>query len=245
VWWVKQPAVASAVVAVPEIIRRSLLTGTRDISGAVIVIDTFRAFSTAAYLFDRGVPRIVLTETLDEARARSRSIPGSILCGEVGGRRPDDFTLGNSPVEVRAFASLEGRVAVMRTSSGTRSVVGALRSGAHPVYAASLVVAEATATAVRNETRVTIVASGLGGTDIADEDEETAGLIADRIIGRPADPETVARVRSGEGAHRLRATPWIDPLELDLCLAVDRFAFTLEAHIQGGVPTLERSAGDR
>jgi 2-phosphosulfolactate phosphatase len=228
-------------MTVPEIIRRSLLTGVREIPGAAVVIDTFRAFSTAAYLFERDVARIVLTETLDEARLRSELIPGSILCGEDGGRRPDDFVLGNSPTEVMAATGLAGRIVVMRTSSGTRGVVAALRSTPSPVFAASLVVADATAAAVRSEPNVTIIASGLGGTVLADEDEETADLIAARVIGRPGDPGIVARIRAGEGAHRLTTTPWIDGNDLDLCLDVDRFVFALRARITEGVTVLERS----
>jgi len=228
----------------PEVVRRSLLTGIDTLSGAVIVIDTFRAFSTAAYLYDRGVSRIVLTETLNEARKHSALIPGSILCGEDGGRRPFDFALGNSPTEVATFANLEGRVVIMRTSSGTRAVVGALRSGAGPVYAASLVIAGATASALRNEPKITIVASGLGGTAIADEDEETAGLIADRIAGHPDDPGMIKRIRSGQGARRLRSTLWIDPRDLDRCLATDRFGFALRASAENGVAELYRTTPD-
>ena len=227
-------------MAEPEIIRRSLLAGIRDVSGAAIVVDTFRAFSTAAYLFDRGVSHVVLTETLDEARDRSRSIPGSILCGEESGRRPVDFGLGNSPVEVSNFSDLDSRVVVMRTSSGTRGVVAALRAGAGPVYAASLVVAAATADATRTEASVTIVAAGLGGTAIADEDEETADLISRRLTGRPDDPGMRERLGSGAGALRLRTTPWIDPADLDLCLAVDRFAFALTARTEGDRVVLRR-----
>ena len=135
---------ASTSVTIPIITRRSLLVGATPVSGPTVVIDTFRAFTTAAYLFDRGVDPIVLTETLDEARHRARAIPRAILCGEDGGRRPGDFDLGNSPVEVAAYPDLSGHPIVMRTSGGTRAVVQSLRSGADPVYAASLVVARAT-----------------------------------------------------------------------------------------------------
>mgnify|MGYP001820001530 CR=1 FL=1 len=202
------------------------------------MIDTFRAFSTAAYLVDRGVDHIVLTETLDEARARARSIPGSILCGEVEGRRPDDFDLGNSPAEVARFADLMDRTVVMRTSAGTRATVRALRSGADPVYAASLVVAGSTASAVRHSAQVTIVASGLEGASVADEDEETADLISDRILGIPDDSERLDRIRGGEGAERLRTTAWIDPEDLARCLEVDRFAFALHARLTRDTATL-------
>ena len=166
----------------PIVSRRSLLTGISGVCGPTIVIDTFRAFSTAAYLFDRGVDRIVLVEALDEARQLVQAIPGAILCGEDQGHRPDDFDLGNSPIEVEAQPDLDGATIVMRTSAGTRGVVAALQSGADPVYAASLVVAGATARAVHNFDRVTIVALGLSGTSIAVEDEEDGELISDRIL---------------------------------------------------------------
>ena len=233
-------AVALTTVAAPKITRRSLLAGTHDVSGPTIVIDTFRAFTTAAFLLDRGVDRIVLVEALNEARDRARSIPESILCGEEEGRRPDDFDLGNSPFDAERYPALEDRVVVMRTSSGTRSVVSALRSGAEPVYAASLVVAEAAASAVRGRTHVTIVAAGLGGVTVADEDEETAGLIESRLLGHPDDPDRIDRVLSGTGAERLLTTSWIDPRDLDRCLEVDRFSFAMRVRIEEGVAVLRR-----
>lgn len=227
-------------MAAPDITRRSLLAGTHGVTGPTIVIDTFRAFTTAAVLLSRGVDRIVLTETLAEARQQSLSISNSILCGEEEGRKPDDFDLGNSPVDADDYKDLRGRVVVMRTSAGTRSVVSALRSGAEPLYAASLVVAGATATAVCSRREVVIVASGLGGTTIADEDEETAGLIESRLRGMPDDAERLDRIRSGEGADRLRTTPWIDPEDLESCLEVDRFSFAMRARAEGEAVVLRR-----
>jgi 2-phosphosulfolactate phosphatase len=227
-------------VTAPNVIRRSLLAGTHGITGPTVVIDTFRAFTTAAFLLDRGVDRIVLTESLDEARERSRSLTDSLLCGEEGGHRPDGFDLGNSPTQVEKFLDPGGRAVVMRTSSGTRSVVSAMRSGGNPVFAASLVVAGATVTAVSPESRVTIIASGLSGVTVADEDEETADLIASRLLGRPDDPERLSRIRVGSGAQRLRTTPWIDPEDLERCLAVDRFDFAMQARFEDEVAVLRR-----
>jgi 2-phosphosulfolactate phosphatase len=165
-------------------------------------------------------------------------MPDSILCGEDGGRKPHGFDLGNSPAEVVRFPELAGRTVVMRTSGGTRTVVRALRSGADPVYAASLVTAGFTASVVRHSTHVTIIASGLGGVSIADEDEETAGLIADRILGRADDPARISRIQTGKGAARLRTTAWIDPEDLVRCLEVDRYPFALRARLDEGVATL-------
>lgn len=129
----------------------------------------------------------------------------------------------------------------MRTSAGTRTVVRALQSGADPVYAASLVVAAATASAVRRSSRVTFIASGLGGASVADE--ETANLISDRILGLADDPHRINRVRNGEGARRLRSTPWIDPEDLERFLDLDRFSFALRAGLEDGSRTLRAVRG--
>ena len=230
--------IASTPVEATIIARRSLLAGTAGVLGPTVVIDTFRAFTTAAYLLDRGVAHIVLTETLDEARSRARGLPDALLCGEDGGRRPDDFDLGNSPTEVAAFPDLAERLVVMRTSGGTRTIVRALRSGADPVYAASLVVAGATVDAIRHFRHITIIATGLGGTSIADEDEETGDLISDRILERADDPHRIDRIRSGAGTRRLESTPWIDPADVLHCLDIDRFDFALRSLIIDGVPML-------
>ncbi|MEA3509924.1 MAG: 2-phosphosulfolactate phosphatase [Actinomycetota bacterium] len=229
-------------MTVPTISRRSLLASVPGVSGPTVVIDTFRAFTTAAFLLERGVDRIVLTETLEEARELAISIPDSILCGEEEGRKPDGFDLGNSPVDAQRYDDPTGRVIVMRTSAGTRSVVGALRSGAGPVYGASLVVATATASALRNRSTVAIIASGLSGIAIADEDEETADLIASRLLEHADDPERVDRIRSGAGAKRLRTTPWINPDDLERCLEVDRFDFAMRARFENGVAVLRRES---
>ena len=208
------------------------------------MIDTFRAFSTAAYLVDRGVDHIVLTETLDEARARARSIPGSILCGEVEGRRPEDFDLGNSPGEVQARDELSGRTVVLRTSAGTRCLLAAFEHGARPVFAASLVVASATAQALATADEITIVASGRGGTEPADEDEATADLIADLAAGADATDarrtDVVDRIRTGPGARQLEAAEWAHPDDIALCLRVDAFPFAMGASRSGGAVELIR-----
>lgn len=204
-------------------------------TGPTLVIDTFRAFTTAAYLFDAEVGRLILTDSLDEARNVARGINGALLCGEDEGVQPADFDLGNSPSQVVARTDLAGRTIVMRTSAGSRSVIAAAAAGAAPVYATSLVVASATAAAVAGHPAVTIVAAGLNGTDPADEDDATAQLLEALLTGAPH--ETAAMVdalRIGSGAHRLLTTPSIDDDDLDLCLAVDAFDFAMEATTEAG-----------
>ena len=73
----------------------------------------------------------------------------------------------------------------------------------------------------------------------ADEDEETAGLVAARLLEQPDDPDRLDRIRTGAGADRLRTTPWIDPEDLGRCLEVDRFDFAMRVKLEDGVAVLE------
>jgi len=212
-------------------------------TGTTIVIDTFRAFTTAAVLFEAGVETVYLSETLDQARALARAV-GGLLCGEDDGRRPPDFDLSNSPHEAAMRTDLGGATIVQRTSAGTRSVVAALRAGAHPVYAASLVVASATAAVVSRDPEITIISSGLHGTEPAVEDDLTAALIADRIMGSIPDPQIGQRIRSCDRAMTLASAPWANPGDVDIASATDKYSFAMEAFRDGaGRVQLRRLAG--
>lgn len=222
-----------------NISRRAGLEGAAEASGPTVVIDTFRAFSTTAYLLDAGVSRLVLTDGLDEARRIAASLDHALLCGEEGSRSPDDFDLGNSPTEVLQRTDLPGRTVVMRTSAGTRCVAAAVAGGAGPVYAASLVVAGSTASALADEPTVTLVSSGGSVTVPHDEDDYTGDLIARMVGGHtPHYAAVVDAVRAGTGTARLRATPWIDDRDIDHCLVVDKFDFVMEAAVSDGLLTL-------
>jgi 2-phosphosulfolactate phosphatase len=117
------------------------------VGGVVVAVDVLRAFTTAAYAFAAGASEIWLTAGVEEALTLGREIPGALVMGEDHGRRPAGFDLSNSPVEV-ARADVEGRVLVQRTSAGTQGVIAA--TGAERLFAASLVCASVTATAITN-----------------------------------------------------------------------------------------------
>jgi len=209
------------------VVVRSTLRDTTPIVGSAIVVDTFRAFTTAAYAFAQGVESIYLTDSVSHALDLATE-HGFLTMGEVGGRKPAEFELSNSPWEITQRDDLEGVTLVHRSSAGTRGALHAVRLGAVPVFVSSLVVASATVRAACEVEMVTIVAAGLHGETPTDEDEATAALLAAQLRGRPARPaEVVADIRGGQGAKRLRAAQWSRDEDLDLCLAIDRFDFAM------------------
>ncbi len=84
-----------------------------------VAIDVLRASSTAVVALGRGVPRLVVTSSLREARRLRRAFVDYLLAGERGGLPPRDFDLGNSPPQLLS-ADLQGRGLILTTSNGTR-----------------------------------------------------------------------------------------------------------------------------
>jgi len=204
-----------------------------DVGGVVVAVDVLRAFTTAAYAFDAGASEIWLVAGVEEALALGREIPGALVMGEEHGRRPPGFDLSNSPVEAHR-ADLAGRALVQRTSAGTQGVIAA--TGAERLFAASLVCASATATAI-NSARLgapTYVITGRFPDDPegGEDDLLTAELIERARTGRPLDATTTADAvaRSDEAERTLAVGDGhVHPDDIDYATAVDRFDFAMEA----------------
>src|SRR5262249_39761965 len=140
----------------------SLLEGAMRATGAVAVIDVFRAFTTAAVALANGASRIVMVRTVEEALALRKGGIGEVCMGEVRGRAPDGFDFANSPFEISTI-DFCGKTIVQRTSAGTQGIAAA--SKAHRLYAASLVTAEATVNGLLlgSPERIALVAMGSNG----------------------------------------------------------------------------------
>ena len=210
--------------------------------GATAVIDTFRAFTTAAFAHDAGVGTHMVVATVAEARMLKDANPNAILCGEDHGITPDDFDIGNSPAEVLAI-DVAGRTLIQRSSAGTRCVLAALGSAdASPVHPTSLVVASATADAMQSFAEVSLVASGRFGVEPAIEDDLTADFIAAILNGLPT-PDTIAStIDTSDSAEKLRTSAWAHADDVELCCDIDRFAFHLTATMHpGGYALIHRS----
>jgi 2-phosphosulfolactate phosphatase len=210
-----------------------------DVTGAVIVIDVIRAFTTAAYAFAAGAKEIYLVSTVEEA-LQLKSEKNALAMGEMKGRRPEGFDLSNSPV-LASRAKLEGRTLVQRTSAGTQGVVAA--TSATRMWCASLVVASATAQAARESGlgTPTYVITGQFLDDpvmTGDDDRATAELIERARVGDPVGAqETALIVASTLEAKRTLALGGEDSHADDVAFAtrVDAFAFAMEVERVGAL----------
>ena len=196
-----------------EIRLASLLDGARAASGVVVIVDVFRAFTTAAVAFSNGVDKIVLVAEVEEAIALREQGVGDLCVGEVGGMRPDGFDFNNSPSELSA-AEIEGKTIIHSTRAGTVGMVAA--TGAERLYGGSLAVASATVEVIRSQCPevVTIVAMGSEGRIKADEDEQCALFLKNLYQGRRPDHEAVRKlILAGEESQKYNdpASPPLSP----------------------------------
>jgi 2-phosphosulfolactate phosphatase len=114
------------------------LEGARSAQGHAVIVDVFRAFTTAAFCVAAGAREVVLVADHEQALAMKRDDPSLFLTGEIGGRPIAGFDVGNSPSAIEHL-DLSGRRVVQRTSSGTQGVIAA--SAASDVALGSFVVA--------------------------------------------------------------------------------------------------------
>ena len=101
-----------------------LIEGARVAKGLVVIIDVFRAFSTACYAFHKGVHTIIPVGDIERAYQLKENNPDYVLVGERDEKRPPGFDFGNSPTHINE-AVLQGKTMVHTTSSGTQGIANA------------------------------------------------------------------------------------------------------------------------
>ena len=214
----------------------SLLKGAQEAEGTAIIIDVYRAFTTAAIAFERGAKEIVLVAEVEEAmELRKRGI-GELCMGEVGGVRPEGFDFGNSPYEL-SQADVAGKTLIQSTRAGTVGVTAALK--ADKIYACALVTAQATAKAVTSDLPevVSIVAMGAGGAR-SDEDEQCALYLRNLLQGRTPDHGSVrSLILAGEESQKFGdpTRPQFHAKDKEHALQIDTMPFAIGVTRENGL----------
>jgi 2-phosphosulfolactate phosphatase len=167
-------------------------------------------------------------------------MPGALAMGEVDGLPVPGFDLSNSPVEV-ARQDLTGRRLIQRTTAGTQGVVHS--RSAETILAASFCNAGATAEAIRQLSAslvapsVTFVITGQRPGGWGDEDAACADYIEALLNGQKLDiAPLLDRVRLSTPGRLFTDPnqPEFNPADLEYCLEVDRFDFTMPVERRDG-----------
>ena len=215
----------------------SLIEGARRAYGAIVIIDVFRAFTTASVAFKNGASNIIMVAQPEEALALRDAGKGDLCVGEVGGIPPPGFDFGNSPFEI-ASGRIEGKTLIQSTRAGTVGITTVREKGS--VYAASLCNAEATAKVLLQEQHetVTIVAMGLQGEMRTDEDEICALYLRNIMEGRQPDKDAVEQlIRTGNQIEKFldEAHPYLHPEDVDYALQIDSIDIAIRIEQEEGL----------
>ncbi len=207
----------------------SLLDGARRAEGTVVIVDVFRAFTTAAVALARGAAKIIMVAGPPEALALREEGVGDLCVGEVEGKQPAGFDFGNSPHEMTQ-ASLEGKTIIQSTRAGTTGVAAAANASA--IYAGSFVVAKATAEAIRKAapSLVTIVAMGWNARMRTDEDELCAMYLRNLLEEREPDTDALHKLALASGEvtkFHDPAQPHFHPEDCEIALDINRYDFAI------------------
>jgi 2-phosphosulfolactate phosphatase len=212
-----------------EIRRLSTVTGAREARGLAVIIDVFRAFTTAAHVFANGAERITPVLTVEESFRLKELNPDWLQIGEECGLMVEGFDYGNSPYDA-SLADFSGRTVIQRTGAGTNGVVNA--GGAEERVLGSFVMAEAIVRYIKwkDPEVVSLVAMGNVGVEPNEEDESCAEYIEGRLRGETPDfAEMKQRIKASPSGAKFfdPSRPHFKVEDFHLAMEIDRFEFVL------------------
>lgn len=212
-----------------------LIEGAREAAGCAVIIDVFRAFTTACYLTGKGTRRLIVTGLVETAMRLRQDHPEYILLGERNEKKIPGFDFGNSPSAIKDI-DFSGRTVVQTTSAGTQGIINAVN--AHSIITGSFVNAAAIVRYVKRENPdlLSLVCMGFAGQRPIEEDNYCADYIRNEITGRTNHFKQMVRnirMTSGKRFFLPENSEHAPPADFRLCLDLDRFNFVLKAQRTG------------
>jgi 2-phosphosulfolactate phosphatase len=206
-----------------------LMEGAGKARGTAVIIDVFRAATTAAWILGKGAEKIIIAGNFRDAFELKKDDPSYILVGEKHGLSVRGFDHGNSP---SAFRDVDpsGKTVVMKTSSGTAGILRAKK--ADEVLFAGFVNASASVRYLKEKDPriVSLVGMGWEGERKTDEDELCAYYLKQRLEGREADyGRIMMHLRKAASSRRFFSGKPDWPVQDYVCgLELDRFDFSMK-----------------
>ena len=207
------------------------ISGAKHAVGIVVIIDVFRAFSTACYLIDNNVKDIILVKDVKTALLLKEDLSNAIIVGERNGIKVSGFDYGNSPTEIK-YVDFSNKIVLFTTSSGTNGILNAKR--ADEIITGSFVNIQSVVRYIqeKNPSQVSLVCMGDNGENYNAEDELCALAIKNQLLGKGNDNKCIKHtLESAKSAKKFfdknkKSFP-ID--DFYLCLEENIFDFTIQA----------------
>ena len=205
--------------------------GSIKAKGFVVIIDVFRAFSVACYVFDAGASKLIIASGVESAFQLKTKYKNSVLVGERNEKKIDGFDLGNSPTEIIKY-DLKGNIVILTTTAGTNGLVNAVN--ADFAITGSLVNAAAIVKYISElkPEHVSLVAMGYRAVNSAEEDLLCAEIIEAGLMNKKGNYERKVfdlKNSSGQRFFNPKNLSFSPPTDFFLCTMLNRFSFVLKA----------------
>ena len=219
-----------------------LLDGAKVATGLTLIIDVFRAFSTACYATGFGAKKIIPVGNIEIAYQLKGQNPGYILIGERNEQKPAGFDFGNSPSQLLK-EKIAGKTILHTTSSGTQGIANA--TNASEILTGSFVNAGAIVKYINKKQpqTVSLVCMGYACEYPTDEDTLCAEFIKNELKGIQNNfDKMVETIRNGSGARFFEhdTQNWSPQIDFELCLALNRFNFVLKVEKDKSIDYLRK-----
>lgn len=210
-------------------------------TNVIIVIDVFRAFTTACCVLERNPTSYILTNKSTAVSHLISGLQDSFLIGKAERGVTLNYNIPNSPTRVKEV-DIKGRNVFHRTEGGASGVL--MSKGLGIILAAGLANADATVRYVLQlqNPEITILPMGHEGITPSLEDDICAQYIDAKFRGQTMDlAHYFADLREGPGKYFFTDDQWQYPREdFDCCMDLNRFNFAIHADVQDEYAFLRR-----
>jgi len=219
-----------------------LIDGAQSAQGLTVIIDVFRAFSTACYAMECGIEEIFPVGNIERAYQLKEAHPDYLLVGERNEQKPEGFDFGNSPTHIIS-SSINATKMIHTTSAGTQGIANAVN--AEQIITGSFVNAGAIVRYIKalKPNKVSLVCMGYACKHQTLEDTLCAEYIKNELENKPNNFERIRKViRESDGARFFdpQKQEWAPENDFYLCLDLNRFDFVLKVEQENEIRTLRK-----
>lgn len=212
-------------------------------SHATIVIDVFRAFTTACYVLERSPANYILATKSDVISKLSLKYKNCLLIGKPEINATLIYDIPNSPTRTKEV-EIKNKTILHRTEAGAKGILNSLKNQSSVVLAAGFVNAHATVNYIKLHgfSHITLLPMGHEATTPSMEDEVCAQYIQTLIENKSMPLElSLAAIKKGVGQYFFTNDQWQYPQEdLKHCLKLKRFNFAIQATLEDDYAFLTR-----
>lgn len=206
-----------------------------------VIIDVFRAFTTACYVLEQNPKKYIYATKTGELRKRALGHINTLFIGKNEIGASIKYDIPNSPSRVKEII-VSDKVVLHRTEAGAKGILSA--KDADIILATSFVNASATVRYIKKlqNPEIKIIPMGHEATTPSIEDDICAEYIKSLLNNKNFDINPfIQELKEGPGKYFFLEDQWQYPREdFPNCLEINKFDFAIQAELCGNHAILTR-----